>query len=322
MNGQELMLNRFQQGEILFLCHTLVAFRSCRKLVRTKLTNIKDNLVEQNFKDDTYPIVFYIANQELYAETYTAVFKPYCQYIELTREVYKDLMDNVIVEQKMSEENDMSYIYSDRLGTTSLENCSWTDGIATTTGYVQSATSWLEERIKELEDKSLVTSVRLSELEEENKPMDINKINSMLEGYKKLIQDNLSNDKNKAMNAIRENDASHKVCASIKEKMMPIIDKLVKSNEITEEECKIWKEWYADQIDCIESHADMQDIFTNKTNEALKEIEAEYYDNLHELQDKLNEVKLRISFVENYEQAIEVLEAYDIIDRFGMFIKD
>jgi hypothetical protein len=63
-------------------------------------------------------------------------------------------------------------------------------------------------------------------------------------------------------------------------------------------------------------------IFTNKTNEALKEIEAEYYDNLHELQDKLNEVKLRISFVENYEQAIEVLEAYDIIDRFGMFIKD
>lgn len=322
MNKQELMLNQFQQGEILFLCHTLVAFRSCRKLVRTKLTNIKDNLIEQNFKDDAYPIVFYIANKELHAETYTAVFKQYYQYIELTKEVYKDLMDNVVVEQKISEENDMSYIYGDSLGTTSVESYSWTDGIATTTTYVQSATHWLEEKIKELEGQNLVTSVRLSELEGENKSMDINKINSMLEGYKNLIQDNLLNDKNKAMSAIRENDASHKVCASIKEKMMPIIDKLVKSNEITEEECKTWKEWYADQIDCIESHADIENIFTNKTNEALEEIEAEYYKDLHELKDKIDEVRLRISFVENYEQAIEVLEAYDIIDRFGMFIKD
>ena len=112
----------------------------------------------------------------------------------------------------------------------------------------------------------------------------------------------------------------HEVIATIKNKAVAMIDKMLKNKDISADDAKRFTNFYETELDELGYRADNKYIITEYTKERIEQIEETAFTECNDLELLIKEVKIRISIVETYEQAIEVLKLYNIIDEDGAFI--
>lgn len=339
----EKIIKDFENGKVIFVCEDLVSMRSCRKFVRIKLPYITDELQETEMAQilENKTIGFQNENNKLiYVHGMSLYYKnDGAQLFVLTKELYKLLMDDKIEIREKPQGGTMdiiknAYVWQPNIaadcncyiGNSELATTASTSGI-TLTNSIGSAYDTMER----LQDEQKATSARIhdmleriSNLEEENTMSDNlhYRVSSMLDEYRSMRQRKLNDYYKKLVKDIKDADKTNDIVKQLSDKANQIIDKMLKAKDIDEEEAKAYKSFYTSEIDSITWKADNQDILTKQSVEQIKEIETKHREEEHELMEKIKEVKVRISFVETYEQAIDVLETYDIIDRFGAFILD
>ena len=340
----EKIIEDFENGKVIFICEDLVSMRSCRKFVRIKLPYITDELQETEmarilenktigFQNENNKLI-YVHGMSLYYKNEGA------QLFDFTKELYKSLMDDEIEIREKSRGGIMdtiknAYVWHPSSVTTGCNGYLGSNEFATTASTssitLTNSIGSAYDRMEILQDEQSAMSARIhdmleriSNLEEENIMSDNlqYRVSSMLDEYRSMRQRRLNDYYKKLVKDIKDADKTNDIVKQLSDKANQIIDKMLKAKDIDEEEAKAYKSFYTSEIDGITWRADNHDILTKQSAEQIKEIETKHREEEHELMEKIKEVKVRISFVETYEQAIDVLETYDIIDRFGAFILD
>ena len=112
----------------------------------------------------------------------------------------------------------------------------------------------------------------------------------------------------------------HEIVTTAKNKIVTMIDKMLKNKELSADEAKRFTRFYEMELNNLTYRADYEDIITDYTREKIKQIQETACADYSDLENLIKEVRIRISIVETYEQAIEVLKLYDIVDENGAFI--
>ena len=341
MLKQEIIISEFEQGKTIFVCDNLIAIRSCRKLVRIKLQHIKDSLEEETLITlvENKPIGLYIVNNELTAVSFELLYDWNKSYVNLTKELYKELMDTELIFHKVeiAQEDKNKIFISDNEDKPFNPNSLMSD---TTNAVFTSPKVWVSSdcdcNITTTADcvnrAELVTLAdELNELKEKynniygqlegGKGMDLSeKIGRMLDGYKVMQEKNIGKRKMEEIKRVKEEDSMHEVIATIKNKAVAMIDKMLKNKDISADDAKRFTDFYETGLDELGYCADNKYIITEYTKERIKQIEETAFTEYNDLELLIKEVKIRISIVETYEQAIEVLKLYNIVDEDGVFI--
>ena len=341
MLKQEIIISEFEQGKTIFVCDNLIAIRSCRKLVRIKLQHIKDSLEEETLITlvENKPIGLYIVNNELTAVSFELLYDWNKSYVNLTKELYKELMDTELIFHKVeiAQEDKNKMFFSDNEDKPFNSNSLMSDAtnavftspkvwvssdynynITTTVGSVNGAELvTLADELNELKKKYNNIYGQL----EGGKGMDLSeKIGRMLDGYKVMQEKNIEKRKMEEIKRVKEEDSMHEVIATIKNKAVAMIDKMLKNKDISADDAKRFTNFYETGLDELGHCADNKYIITEYTKERIKQIEETAFTEYNDLELLIKEVKIRISIVETYEQAIEVLKLYNIVDEDGAFI--
>ena len=346
MLKQEIIINEFEQGKTIFVCDNLIAIRSCRKLVRIKLQHIKDGLEEETLATlvKNKPIGLYIVDNELTTVPFESLYDWNKSYVNLTKELYKELMDTELIFHKaeIAQEDKSKMYFSDRCdieplscvwkdtlgGGFTVPNCtlsgtlgtSAADMVAIDKAEIISVSDELEKLKREYETMNM-TMLNMQEQNKGGKGMDLSeRINRMLDGYKRMQGENIEKRKIEEIKKAKEDDSIHEVIETIKNKAITMIDKMLKNKDISADDAKRFTHFYETELNDLADRADCKDIITEHTKETLKQIEEAAFSDYNDLESLIKEVKIRISIVETYEQAIEVLKLYDIIDENGAFI--
>lgn len=346
MLKQEIIISEFEQGKTIFVCDNLIAIRSCRKLVRIKLRHIKDWLEEETLITlvENKPIGLHVVNNELTAVPFESLYDWNKSYVNLTKELYKELMNTELILHKVeiAQEDKGKMYVSDRCdieaspclwkdtsdGVFMIPNCTLSGTLGTSAtsiaaidkAEIVSVADELEKLKKEYETMNM-TMFNMQEQNKGGKGMDLSeRINKMLDGYKKMQGENIERRKLAEIKRAKEDDSTHEVIATIKNKAITMIDKMLKNKDISADDAKRFTHFYEMELDDLAYRADCEDITTEYTREKLKQIEETAFADHNDLELLIKEVKVRISIVETYEQAMEVLKLYDIVDEDGAFI--
>lgn len=341
MLKQEIIISEFEQGKTIFVCDNLIAIRSCRKLVRIKLQHIKDSLEEETLIAlvENKPIGLYIVNNELTAVSFELLYDWNKSYVNLTKELYKELMDTELIFHKVeiAQEDKNKMFFSDNEDKPFNSNSLMSD---TTNAVFTSPKVWVSSNcdcnitttVDRVNRAELVTLAdELNELKEKynniygqlegGKGMDLSeRIGKMLDGYKRMQGENIEKRKMEEIKRAEEEDSAHEIIATIKNKVVTMIDKMLKNKDISADDAKRFTNFYEIELNDLANRADCENIITESTKEKLKQIAETAYADHNDLENLIKEVKIRISIVETYEQAIEVLKLYNIVDEDGVFI--
>ena len=340
MLKQEIIISEFEQGKTIFVCDNLIAIRSCRKLVRIKLQHIKDSLEEETLiaLAENKPIGLYIVNNELTAVSFESLYDWDKSYVNLTKELYKELMDTELIFHKVeiAQEDKNKMFFSDNEDKPFNSNSLMSD---TTNAVFTSPKVWVSSdcncnitTVDCVNRAELVTLAdELNELKgkynniygqlEGGKGMDLSeKISRMLYGYKVMQEKNIEKRKMEEIKRVKEEDSMHEVITTIKNKAVAMIDKMLKNKDISADDAKRFTNFYETELDELGCRADCKYIITEYTKQRIEQIEETALTECNDLELLIQEVKIRISIVETYEQAIEVLKLYNIVDEDGVFI--
>ena len=337
----EITISEFERGNTIFVCNNLIAVRSCRKLVRIKLRHVNDWLEEETLATlvEKKPIGLHIVNNELTAVPFELLYDWNKSYTDLTKELYKELMDTELTYCKAGiAQEDRNKMFIDDSGDRVFN----LDGLMsdTTNAVLTSPKVWISSdcdcgmtaTVGSINKAELVTLAdELNELKEKynnmygqsegGKGMDLSeRINKMLDGYKRMQGENIEKRKLAEVERAKEDDSMHEIVTTAKNKIVTMIEKMLKNKELSADEAKRFTRFYEMELNDLTYRADCEDIITDYTKEKIKQIQETACADHNDLENLIKEVRIRISIVETYEQAIEVLKLYDIVDENGAFI--
>lgn len=94
-------------------------------------------------------------------------------------------------------------------------------------------------------------------------------------------------------------------------------DEFVKITDNFKNKIKEYAEKNNLDVECILASICIPDIISKETKEALGKVEVEFKDNMDERNRIVEEVEAQLMIVETYEQEIEILKKYGILDENG-----
>ena len=327
MNKEEQLFNGFLQGKIVFMCDSLVSFRSCRKLVRIQAKHIQDNLTEDIFTEGTVTSIgLRVEHNELQLlPCATRCGSIAYAFIKFSKELYQQLL-NMQIEQnvvKYNGGNDMLTLTNNAVSLENYNECGMAVACAneisdgTYNHYLKSISiDTVQDKLDRLEQTLREESVM-------NNKSDVSaKVINMLSDYYKMRQDKIDADCEKQITSIKQKDRIYDIHNALNDRAENLINRMIKNKELEETEAKAFKEFFKSEIDRITYKAEMESILSNATIEKIKLIKERTIEQKSDLREKIQEIKIRVSCVETYEQAMAILETYDIINSYGAFILD
>lgn len=123
---------------------------------------------------------------------------------------------------------------------------------------------------------------------------------NIIEVYKKRKYNEFLINKREKEEEIRKKDEFVKITDNFKNKVKEYAEK----NNLAD-------------VECILNSIFIPNILTKESQEALKKAEVEFKDNMDERNRIVEEVEAQLMIVETYEQEIEILKRYGILDENG-----
>lgn len=123
---------------------------------------------------------------------------------------------------------------------------------------------------------------------------------NIIEVYKKRKYNEFLINKREKEEEIRKKDEFVKITDNFKNKVKEYAEK----NNLAD-------------VECILNSIFIPNILTKESQEALKKAEVEFKDNMDERNRIVEEVEAQLMIVETYEQEIEILKKYGILDENG-----
>ena len=324
MSREEKLFNTFLQGKVVFVCNSLISFRSCRKLVRVHAAHIIDNLTEDIFKEETHTTIGIRVERNELQLTPPETKYGYINYasIDFDKELYQQLL-NMQTEQNVTKYNGGNDMVTER-ATLWGEDCCMIPKVVCTA----SDSCVTEALAAQYASGSEIVTLRdeidnLKKQFEGDKEMELSdKVNKMLDEYYRTYENKIMKELYNQRYDLQKQDSFAGVITAAQEKIIQMINRMAKNKEISKEEEQEAIDTYKTIFRDMDYERRGRKIYTQETKDKIRELEIDTHTKLYKIKDKISEAKNRCRIVETYNQACEVLTNYDIMDLDGIFIYD
>lgn len=139
----------------------------------------------------------------------------------------------------------------------------------------------------------------------ENNNMENNNMinfNEILKFYKERKKGKIYNEKENEIFKVKKEDIFYKLNENFKEQFFDLY-----KNEYNKDYTGIFSNFPCPS----------EEIYTIETDNIIKKLNDSYREEIRKLDEKIEEIKVRLSIVNDYDEAIKILKRYEILDKEG-----